>query len=87
MLIYQAARVHRGRASTEFTYDLHDYPENDNTLASAWRLIGERMRQLLAGVEQRLNDAGMPQTRSWPFATGPSGSSNCWRTNRRSSMP
>src|SRR5262249_46991820 len=65
MLVYLAARVNRGRPSTDFTYDLHDYPENQETLASAWRQIGNIMRQLLAGIEQRLKEAGMTSLARW----------------------
>ncbi|SRR5579884_4620 len=59
MLVYRVARVNRGKPSTEFTYDLHDYPENVETLAGAWKHLGVAMRQLLEGVQARLREAGM----------------------------
>ena len=60
MLVYQTARLYYGRAPSEFTYDLSDYPECEDTLQLAWRAAGESMRRLLAATEQRLQEAGMP---------------------------
>jgi len=59
MLVYRIARVNHGKPSTEFTYDLRDYPENIESLAGTWRNLGTAMRQLLEGIETRLREAGM----------------------------
>jgi hypothetical protein len=60
VLVYRVARAFQGRASTEFTYDLRDYPENRETLAASWKMTGQALRRVLAGVEQRLYLCGMP---------------------------
>ena len=60
MLAYKVARLFYGRPSTEFTYDLRDYPECQHTLRSTWRSTGHTMQILLADSEQRLQAAGMP---------------------------
>ncbi len=61
MLVYQAARVCHGRAHSEFTYAFHDYPACRLTLALALKMTGRNLQTILAGVEQRLNQAGMPE--------------------------
>jgi hypothetical protein len=61
MLVYQAARVCHGRAHSEFTYSFHDYPACRLTLALALKMTGRSLQTILAGVEQRLNQAGMPE--------------------------
>ena len=54
LIVYQASRLCFGRARTEFTYDVAD-PE---TLPTAFRMIGEALRRVLAGVEKRLRESG-----------------------------
>jgi hypothetical protein len=61
MLVYQAARVCHGRARSEFTYAFHDYPACRLTLALALKMTGRHLQTILADVEQRLNQAGMPE--------------------------
>jgi hypothetical protein len=61
MLVYEAAHVYRGRASGEFTYNFHDYPDCRLTLAWALKMTGMPLQRILAGVESRLRDAGMPE--------------------------
>ncbi|MBV8847098.1 MAG: hypothetical protein JO307_30180 [Bryobacterales bacterium] len=60
MLVYQTARLFHGRPPTDFAYDLSDYPECQDTLASTWKMTGNAMQRLLAGIESRLNAAGLP---------------------------
>jgi hypothetical protein len=60
VLVYQVARLFHGRASTEFTYDLRDYPENQDTLAASWKMTGQALQRALGEVERRLYEAGMP---------------------------
>jgi hypothetical protein len=61
MLVYQAARVCHGRPRSEFTYSFHDYPACRLTLALAVKMTGRSLQTILAGVEQRLTQAGMPE--------------------------
>ncbi len=61
MLVYQAARVCHGRPRSEFTYAFNDYPTCRLTLALAVKMTGRSLQTILAGVEQRLNAAGMPE--------------------------
>jgi hypothetical protein len=61
MLVYQSARVCHGRPRGEFTYAFHDYPACRLTLALALRMTGRNLQTILVGVEQRLNQAGMPE--------------------------
>jgi hypothetical protein len=61
MLMYQAARICHGRPRGEFTYAFHDYPACRVTLALALRMTGRNLQTILAGVEQRLSAAEMPQ--------------------------
>jgi len=61
MLVYQAARVCHGRPRGEFTYAFHDYPACRLTLALALKMTGKSLQAILAGVEQRLSAAGMPE--------------------------
>jgi hypothetical protein len=61
MLVYQAARVCHGRPRSEFTYSFHDYPACRLTLALALKLNGRNLQAILAGVEERLSEAGMPE--------------------------
>ena len=60
MLVYQVARLYRGRPRTEFTYDLRDYPDCEHTLGIAWKMIGRSLQTRMSGIEQRLHEAGMP---------------------------
>ena len=60
MVVYQCSRKCSGRPRSEFTYDLRDYPECKDTVASASRLIGCRVQDALRTLEQRLLDAGQP---------------------------
>ena len=57
LIVYEASRMCFGRARTEFTYDVAD-PE---TLPTAFRMIGQTMRNVLAGVETRLRESGRPE--------------------------
>jgi hypothetical protein len=59
MLVYQVARVCYGRPNTEFTYDLSDYPECPDTLASTWKMTGNAMQRLLGRIEEKLSLAGL----------------------------
>jgi hypothetical protein len=61
MLVYQAARVCHGRPRSEFTYAFSDYPACRLTLALAVKMTGRSLQTILAGVEQRLSAAGMPE--------------------------
>jgi len=61
MLVYQAARVCHGRPRGEFTYAFNDYPACRLTLALAVKMTGKSLQTILAGVEQRLKAAGMPE--------------------------
>ncbi len=61
MIVYQAARVCHGRSRGVFTYDLRDYPECRLTLALATKMTGRSLQSILAGMEQRLLTAGMPE--------------------------
>lgn len=61
MLVYQVAHLYRGRCSGEFTYNFHDYPDCGLTLAWALKMTGLPLQRVLAGVESRLRDAGMPE--------------------------
>ena len=61
MIVYQAARVCRGRSRGDFTYDLRDYPECRTTLALALKMTGLSLQGILEGIEQRLQTAGMPE--------------------------
>ena len=54
LIVYEASRLCFGRARTEFTYDVAD-PE---TLPVAFRMIGQSMQRVLAGVETRLRESG-----------------------------
>jgi hypothetical protein len=57
LIVYQASRLCFGRARTEFTYDVAD-PE---TLPAAFRMIGQGLRRVLAGVETALRESGRPE--------------------------
>jgi hypothetical protein len=59
VLVYRVARLFHGRALTEFTYDLRDYPENRKTLVASCKMTGHALRRVLAEVEQRLYACGM----------------------------
>lgn len=61
VVMYKTARLFRGRARREFTYDLHDYPECRLTVALALKMTGLRLQDLLAEIEQRLHSAGRPE--------------------------
>ena len=58
VIVYQASRLCHGRARTEFTYDLRDYPECRTTLAASWKLTGRAIQAGLRRIEQRLQQAG-----------------------------
>lgn len=60
VLVYGVSRLFYGRAPAEFTYDLRDYPENQDTLITSWKMTGQGLQRALAEVEQRLYRAGMP---------------------------
>ena len=60
VLAYRVARIFHGRSATEFAYDLRDYPECPDTLASTWRMTGHALQVQMAQIEQRLLAAGMP---------------------------
>lgn len=57
LIVYQASRLCFGRARTEFTYDVAD-PE---TLPTAFRMIGQALRRVLAEVETALRESGRPE--------------------------
>jgi len=59
-IIYEAARVYRGNAPHDFTYDLRDFPGCRDTLESTWLRIAATVQNVLAAVEKRLYDAGLP---------------------------
>jgi hypothetical protein len=61
MIVYQASRPCFGHARSEFTYDLRDYPDCRDTLATSWKMMGRPMQRALAPLEQRLLEAGYPQ--------------------------
>jgi hypothetical protein len=61
MIVYHAARVCHGRSRGPFTYDLRDYPECRLTLALATKMTGRSIQAVLAGLEDRLRTAGMPE--------------------------
>jgi hypothetical protein len=61
MIVYQGARLCRGRPRGEVTYDFRDYPDCRLTLALAVKMTGLDLQTILAGIEQRLKDAGMPE--------------------------
>jgi hypothetical protein len=61
MLVYEAARLCHGRPRGSFTYDFSDYPDCRLTLALAVKMTGKNLQGILAGVEQRLSEAGMPE--------------------------
>jgi len=56
LLVYAASRPCRGRASTEFTYDVAD----EEVLPRALHQIGASLRSVLESVERRLYDCGRP---------------------------
>ncbi len=60
MVLYTASRLYYGRPRTEFTYDLSDYPDCENTLAAACKMIGNMLQAKMANAESLLWDAGMP---------------------------
>jgi hypothetical protein len=55
---YRASRLCYGRPTTEFTYDLRDYPDGKNTLNSALRMAGRGTQAVLADLEARLQGEG-----------------------------
>jgi hypothetical protein len=59
MIVYQAARIYHGNPAYDFTYDLRDFPACRDTLESTWRRIAEPIQRVLAGIEQRLQSAGL----------------------------
>jgi hypothetical protein len=59
-IVYEASRVYHGNAPQDFTYDLRDFPECQATLETTWIRIASSIQKVLAGIEQRLSDAGMP---------------------------
>lgn len=61
MMVYRAAWVCHSRSRGVFTYDLSDYPECRLTLTVATKMTGRSLQTILAGVEQRLLAAGLPQ--------------------------
>lgn len=61
MIVYHAARVCHGRSRGPFTYDLRDYPECRLTLVLATKMTGRSIQAVLAGLEDRLRTAGMPE--------------------------
>jgi len=61
MLAYQAARVCHGHPRGEFTYDFSDYPDCRLTLALAVKMTGKSLQTILAAVERRLSEEGMPE--------------------------
>jgi hypothetical protein len=61
MLVYQAARICHGHPRGEFTYDFGDYPYCRLTLALALKMTGKNLQGVLAGIEQRLSEAGMAE--------------------------
>lgn len=59
-IVYEAARVYRGNAPSDFTYDLRDFPGCRDTLESTWLRIAASIQSVLAAIEKRLYDAGLP---------------------------
>ena len=57
LLVYAASRPCRGRPRTEFTYDVVD----EETLPSAFHLIGSSLQAVLEKVERRLHECGRPE--------------------------
>lgn len=57
LLVYAASRPCRGRPRTEFTYDVVD----EETLPTAFHLIGSSLQAVLGKVEQRLQECGRPE--------------------------
>jgi hypothetical protein len=60
ILVYEASRVCHGKPHMDFTYDLRDYPQCMLTLTRILKLTGRAQQAILARVERRLFDAGMP---------------------------
>jgi hypothetical protein len=56
LLVYAASRPCRGRARTEFTYDVAD----EAVLPRALHQIGASLQSVLETVERRLHDSGRP---------------------------
>jgi hypothetical protein len=56
LLVYAASRPFRGRARSEFTYDVAD----ENVLPRALHQIGASLQSVLETVEHRLYDCGRP---------------------------
>src|ERR1043165_7867240 len=56
LLVYAASRPCRGRASTEFTYDVAD----EEVLPRALYQIGASLQSILKTIERRLYDCGRP---------------------------
>jgi hypothetical protein len=59
-IVYEAARIYHGNAPQDFTYDLRDFPACQDTLESSWIRIGSSIQKVLAPIEKRLLDAGLP---------------------------
>jgi hypothetical protein len=60
VLLYEAARVWRGRPRGEFTYDFRDFPERDRALTLALKMTGRNLQTVLTRVERQLREAGLP---------------------------
>jgi hypothetical protein len=62
LAVYQASRPfsNRARAHGEFAYDLRDYPDCRSVLNAAMRHTGQTTQVTLAGVEQKLREAHLP---------------------------
>jgi hypothetical protein len=60
LAVYQGSRpfAPRGRAKSEFAYDLRGYPDCRNILMAAWRLTGRPTQDALAQIEEALNAVG-----------------------------
>lgn len=61
MIVYQAARLSYGHSRGVFAYELRDFPECDSTLEQATKMTGRAVQALLAPIERRLTEAGLPE--------------------------
>jgi len=63
LAVYRGSRpfASRGHASSEFAYDLRDYPECRGILAAAWKLSGRPTQTALSQIEASLIHAGLEE--------------------------
>ena len=61
MVVYQCSRAFTTKIKHRYTYDLRDYPDCWPAVAASTMQIGARVERVLAQLQKRLADAGMPE--------------------------